>query len=301
MKSHPLVRGISSAGQISEPPIELALKNRSGRFAGSIGAAVISAAFALLLTSCVARPADRHPPKIVVLVAASAAEAMKELANQFHRTHPHAQVMINSGASNQLAQQILAGAPADVFLSASPIWSREMESKGLVAEQIELLSNRLVVIVPQGNPAAIAQPADLLEPQIKRLALADKNVPAGMYAEEALEHLGLLDKLVESGKVVRAANVRAVAAYVEEGEVDAGIVYSTDAKASTKCQQALEFDEALHEKIVYPALLLSAAAERQDAQDFFRFLRSEEAAKVFQSYGFLTAAAPSSQAKGASP
>jgi molybdate transport system substrate-binding protein len=218
---------------------------------------------------------------------------MEQLGQQF-RAQSGVEVKVNAGPSNGLATQILAGAPADVFLSASSQWADKLDEADLVSEQVDLLTNRLVVVVPRGNPAAVHRPEDLETPAVKKLALTGENVPAGMYADQALGKLGLLDELNQAGKIVRGQDVRAALSFVERGEAEAGIVYATDVAIAKDVEIACEFDPALHDKIVYVLVLVKQRPVRPEARRFYEFVQGDAAKEEFAKLGFipLTAASP---------
>jgi molybdate transport system substrate-binding protein len=223
-------------------------------------------------------------------VAASTSDAVLQLGDHF-REATGIEVRVNAGPSNGLAAQILQGAPADLFLSASAEWADSVDKAGLSAARADLLGNRLVVVVPKGNPAGVNAPEDLARDAVKKLALASESVPAGAYAEQALTNLGLLQHLNEAGKIVRGQDVRAALAYVERGEAEAGIVYATDVQAGAKVETACGFDPASHDKIVYVLVLIKRDAENPTARRFYEFLQSREAAAMFAKLGFVPLAA----------
>jgi molybdate transport system substrate-binding protein len=229
----------------------------------------------------------------MLLAAASTTEAMQEVAALFEKKSG-AKVEINPGASNALAQQIIAGAPADVFLSANEKWADEVKKHRLAAEARPLLGNRLAIVVPRGNPAGVRSPADLTADSVKQVALAGEQVPAGFYADQALKSLDLAAKLAEAKKIVRGADVRITLSYVERGEVEAGIVYATDARISDKVETVYTFDPATHDALVYPAVLVKrdGAEPAAAAREFFEFLFSAEAGAVFRRHGFLPVGEP---------
>jgi len=249
---------------------------------------------------------------VTVSVAASTTDAIKKIAHLFERDGvtgdgaladeltaggaPGARVnrvRINSGPSSGMASQILSGAPADIFLSANEKWADAIADKGLALARQNLLSNRLVLIVPAGNPANIQQPTDLAGTEATRIALAGERVPAGIYADEALGSLHLSDRLSAGRRIVRGQTVRVVLGYVEQGEVAAGIVYSTDAKVSGKVETTYEFDPSNHSPIIYPIMLLKAGEKNAAAREFYEFLSSPAAAAVFEECGFQMAPAGS--------
>jgi len=211
--------------------------------------------------------------RVLVFAAASLKNALDEVNAAYGKP-----VTASYAASSALARQIEAGAPAQVFISADEEWMDYLEKKNLVrpGSRRDLLGNRLVWIVP-----ARAPPLQALGPN-DRLALADpQHVPAGKYAKAALEKMGEWSKL--SGRIAAAENVRAALALVARGEAPLGIVYETDALAEARVAVAGRIDPKLHPPIVYPAALLSTRGE-----DYFRFLSSEPARRIFARHGFST-------------
>jgi molybdate transport system substrate-binding protein len=229
------------------------------------------------------------PQTATVLVAASVKDAVAEAAKNFEAEDAAGvKVKVSAGASNALAAQVLADAPADLFLSASQEWADKVKEKGYAARTVPLLSNELVLVVPKGNPAKIATPADLAGAGVRRLALAGENVPAGKYAEQALRSLKLYDDLAKSRKIARGADVRATLAYVERGEAEAGIVYATDAKISDKVEAVHVFEPKTFDPIVYSLVLLKSGERNPAAVRFFDYLASDKAQAVFTKHGFVT-------------
>lgn len=252
--------------------------------------AVLAAALGLLAacsrTQTLPAGGQGRRPTVVASVAASTVEAIEQLAEEF-RAQSDVSLKINPGPTNSLATQILAGAPADVFLSANREWADNVEEAGHVAARVDLLSNRLVVVAPRGNPAGIKKPEDLAGDSVKKLALAGENVPAGMYADQALAKLGLLESLIDGGRIARGADVRATLGYVEQGEAEAGIVYASDVRAAPGVEQVCELDAALHEEIVYVLVLLKHDSENPAARQFYHFLQLADASQVFTEFGFV--------------
>ena len=230
-------------------------------------------------------PAAVPVSRVTVLAAASTKEAVEQIASE-HERETNREVDVSVGASNALAQQILAGAPADLFLSASEEWADSVAEENLVAERVDLLANRLVLIVPNGNPAGVQSPQDLLGERVERIAIAGENVPAGTYAEQALTALDLFAKLEEAGKLARGHDVRATLTFVERGEAEAGIVYATDAIIAGDVETVYEFDAATHDPIVYPLVLTNEGAANPAAKKLFERFPSPEARAAFRDRGF---------------
>jgi len=239
-------------------------------------------AFVTALGTLLAASTAGAGEEIVVFAAASLADALREIGAAFEGRTGH-RVVLSLGGSNDLARQIRAGAPAEVFVSASVERMDEVERAGLVqvGERVDLLSNRLVVVVPAAAPTMLTRAEEL--DGVSRLALGDPEaVPVGIYARRWLENRGLWERLRE--RVVPTLDVRGALAAVESGNADAGIVYRTDAAISKRVRVALEVPEGEAPRIVYPAALLAPAGP--PARAFFEHLRSRAAAEVFERLGF---------------
>jgi molybdate transport system substrate-binding protein len=246
------------------------------------GLHVVRGGFALL-----ALLAPASPDELTVFAASSLTEAVKEVAAGFEKATGH-KVVFNFGASNDLARQIKAGAPADVFFSADAALMDGLVSAGLVRadDRHDVLSNALVVVLPAASEASVAAPADLKA--FRRLALADPQaVPAGVYARRWLESIGLWEAVKE--KVIPALNVRAALAAVESGSVDAGIVYRTDAAVSKQVKTAFTVPRDQTPAIVYPLAPL-AGSKKAATADLVRALTSPSAREVYARHGFVVLA-----------
>jgi molybdate transport system substrate-binding protein len=225
---------------------------------------------------------------LVFSAAASTKEVVESLGKDF-TAKTGVKVKVNPGPSNGLASQIIAGAPADLFLSANQQWADEVQKSGHAHAMARLLTNRLVIIVPSDNPANVKEPKDLLSTSVKKIALAGENVPAGIYAGQALSKLGWLDELVATQKVVRGQDVRVTLSYVERGEADAGLVYSTDAALASGVKIVHEFDPTLHDEIVYVLVLLEHGSANPRAKELYEFLQSPDADATYAKFGFSRA------------
>jgi len=242
--------------------------------------ALVGIAAAMTLSLGRAAAAD----EVVVFAAASLTDALEEIAHGFEKETGH-KVVFNLGGSNELARQIEAGAPADVFFSADKAQMDGLVAGGLVRAQdrVGVLSNVLVVVVPAASSATVRGPRDLQV--LRRLALADPQaVPAGVYARTWLDSLGLWGAL--EGKVVPMLNVRAALSAVETGDVDAGIVYRTDAAISKRVRVAFEVPRDQGPAIVYP-LAPVASSKKPATAALVRYLTSEAAREVYRRHGFI--------------
>ena len=225
--------------------------------------------------------------EITVSAAASLTDALKQIATNYEK-HSGDKIIFNFGASSLLAQQIAAGAPADIFFSADEAQMNRLEKNNLIdpATRKNLLGNSLVVIVPSNSTLQIKSANDLTNSDVKQIALADpKAVPAGVYAKAWLAKLQLWPAV--EPKVVPTENVRTALAAVASGNVDAGVVYKTDAAISKKVKIAYEVPRAVGPDISYPVALVKGSSHPDAAKKFLDYLSSKEAGQVFTQYGFL--------------
>jgi molybdate transport system substrate-binding protein len=223
----------------------------------------------------------------MVSAAISLREAFVEIGQNFRHAHPKDKVLFNFGASGALAQQIKQGAPVDVFASASSKEIDLLRKQHLLIDQSikPIAMNKLVVIVPRGSkPITMLNQLD----QFKQITIGDPaSVPAGKYAAEALGQDNLYHRLADQHKLVFAESVRQALAYVESANVDAGIVFNTDARKSDKVTLCFTVSTAATEPIVYAAAVLSDTKRKQLARNFVDYLTNPAATAVLQSKGFL--------------
>lgn len=223
--------------------------------------------------------------ELTVSAAASLQDALNDIKGSFEKEHPNVKVNYNFGASGGLQQQISQGAPVDLFFSAAEDKFDQLVQEGLIEKTkgTDLVENELVLVVPNDSNKGIEA--------FKDLAAADKisigtpeAVPAGQYAKETLENLNVW-KAIE-GKMVYAKDVRQVLTYVETNNVDAGIVYKTDALISPKVKMAATADENTHAPIIYPLGVIKNSTHPKEAQLFYDYLQNETSMKTLEKYGF---------------
>jgi len=244
---------------------------------------VCSIAALFLMTAAPAASAD----DIVVSAAASLTDALKEIGRMYQSRSKN-RVTFVFASSSTLARQIEAGAPADVFFSADVQTMNALERNGRLepGTRRQLLSNQLVIIVPADKPTVVNSPEDLLDPRVRRIALAEpSSVPAGVYSKTYLESLGLWDKI--KPKVVPVLDVRATLASVESGNVEAGFVYKTDAGSSKRVKTVFEVPIGKGPEIVYPVAILKESKSKAAAKEFLNVMVSPSGADVFKRYGFV--------------
>ncbi len=197
-------------------------------------------------------------------------------------------IVLNLAGSNTLARQIAEGAPVDLFISADAAQMDRVEQAGriLAGSRVDLLSNQLVVVVPDDRARLFRSPRDLLDPEIRRIAVGDPAaVPAGVYAKQYLEAQGLWPQL--RAKIVPTMSVRGTLSAVEAGNADAGIVYRTDAAIATRAIVALAVPVEDGPSIEYPAAVIVDAPNQAGARRFLAHLRGPDAAAVFERAGFI--------------
>jgi molybdate transport system substrate-binding protein len=224
--------------------------------------------------------------EILVAAAASLTDVLKELSAAYQSKSKNT-VNFNFGPSSTLARQIEEGAPADMFFSADLVQMDDLDKNGRLepGTRKNLLSNQLVIVVPSDSKLAIASPKDLLKSEVKRIALAEPPVPAGVYSSKYLEEEGLWDKI--KPKVVPVQDVRATLASVEAGNVEAGFVYKTDAAVSKKVKIVYEVPIDKGPKILYPVAIVKESKRKDTARDFMNFVLSPAGRGTFKKYGFV--------------
>jgi len=230
-----------------------------------------------------------HPAaatELTVSAAISLKDALDEIRASYIAKHPGVALAMNYGASGTLELQIEQGAPVDIFLSASPKQMDDLQTKGLLAESSrrDLLSNEIVLVVPKAS-SGVASFQDLLKPGVKHVALGEPaSVPAGQYAQQVLTKMGIAEAV--NAKAVFAKDVRQVLTYVENGDADAGIVYSTDAIASGKVRVAAQAPKDSHAPVIYCVGVMKGSKNAPAATDFEAYLSGAQARAIFQKYGF---------------
>lgn len=231
-----------------------------------------------------------HAQQLTVSAAASLTEALREIATRFESGRPGVTVRLNFAASGPLLQQIVQGAPADVFVSAD----EETVTRGVQARVLDAASRRVFaanvlvlirpIIAPPKDAPDLASPADLVRPEFKRIAIGKPaTVPAGRYTQQALVAAGVWESL--QAKLVPSDSVRQVLDYVSRGEAEAGFVYRTDAALmATKVQVVGTVGG--HVPIRYPAVVVSASPLKALAGDFVAFLSGPVAQGILARRGF---------------
>lgn len=229
--------------------------------------------------------APQAPQTIRVLAASSLSDVVTELAHRFERrTFVHVEVSFD--ATSRLANQIEAGAVADVFMAADDVWMNTLREHNHVSPPAihDWVGNELVMVVPSSDLASISSLSALTEERFHHIALSLGSVPAGRYAERSLAHEGLLEPV--TSRIVRAPNVRATLAYVADGNAQAAFVYATDARVERRVRVAYHVPSAMHPPIVYQIATLAHAPNARLAAAFVADCLNEESISTLVQHGF---------------
>lgn len=223
---------------------------------------------------------------LVVSAAASLTDAFQVVGRSYEARHPGTHVVFNFAASDVLLRQIVNGAPADVFASAD----QAAMDKAVAAKAVDpstrqdFARNQLVLIVPKDAPVAVPSAQALAGGAVERVAYGDPaSVPAGRYAKAGLETLGLWEKV--SVKSVLAQNVRQALDYVARGEVDAGLVFATDA-AIARDRVNVVAVVPTPKPATYPIAVVAHSRQVREAASFEAFVQSAEGRKILAGFGF---------------
>lgn len=223
---------------------------------------------------------------ITVAAASSLKNCMDDkVIPAFNAKYPNIKVQTTYDSSGKLQTQIEQGATVDVFISAAMKQMTALDGEGLIAKDsiVQLLENKIVLIVPANSTSGLTAFTDIVKAD--KIALGDPaSVPAGQYAKEALTNLKLWDQV--SGKASLGTNVTEVLNWVAEGSADAGIVYATDAASNAKVKVVAEAPADSVSKVIYPVGIIKATKNEDAAKAFVEFLKTDEAIKIFESYGF---------------
>ncbi|TCJ03477.1 molybdate ABC transporter substrate-binding protein [Cytobacillus praedii] len=255
--------------------------------------------FMLIITGCSNKQTDQSSKEtadaektetieLTISAAASLEDAMNEMKPLFEQENKNIKIFFNYGGSGSLQKQIIQGAPVDIFFSAAKDQYNELVTKGIIdkTQGKDLLENSLVLIIPKESKNRIKGFKDLTNFENKKLALGTPEaVPAGMYGKQTLENMNIWNQV--ENHLVFAKDVRQVLTYVETGNVDAGIVYKTDALSSDKVEIVEEANKKSHDPIVYPVGIVKGTIHMQAAESFFQFLQKDSAKEIFEKYGFI--------------
>ena len=228
---------------------------------------------------------------LTVFAAASMQATMERIAKLYADLNDGLEIVYNFDSSGTLKTQIEEGAECDLFISAAQKQMNALEKAGIIDPdtRINLLENKIALVVPDDNHADIKSYEDLGTEKLKLIALGNSDVPVGAYSQEILTNMGIWDKLNSEGKISFGSNVTEVAMQVREGTVDCGIIYATDA-ATHKLRVIAEPPAGtLKTPVIYPAAVLKASKNAELAKNFLEFLKTDKAGEIFSSVGFALA------------
>jgi molybdate transport system substrate-binding protein len=248
--------------------------------------ALVVLLLAILTFGCV--PAQKT--EINISAAASLTDAIKEINSLYMQENSGIKITANFGGSGTLQKQIESGAPTDVFISSAASQMDALQKGKLIIDDTRknLLFNKVVLIVPAGNPLGITDFKGLTSDKVTKIAIGDpKSVPAGTYGQQVFDRFAISDVL--KSKLVLAGDVRQVLTYVESGNVEAGVVYLTDARTSSRVSIAANAPDDINAKIVYPVAVIKASMSADAARAYEKYLFGSRARAVFEKYGFTMA------------
>lgn len=241
--------------------------------------------------------------ELTVFAAASMTETLNQIAEDYKSVDPNVSLTFNFASSGDLLSQIKEGADCDVFISAAPKQMNALDGslkddadknpdgldELLDGTRIDLLENKVVLAVPEGNPKSI-ESFDKLADQLGAgevfLAIGNSDVPVGQYTQKIFAHYGLDEQsLADAGVLTYGSNVKEVTTQVSEGAVDCGIIYATDAY-SAGLESVDEATADMCGQVIYPAAVLRNSAHPDEAKAFLDYLTGEDAGRVFESVGF---------------
>ncbi len=239
------------------------------------------------LFSCGKEKAEPEKKKeITFSVAASTKKAVDKIVEEYSKDNPNVEIKINSGGSGALEQQIEGGAPVDLFLSASKKNMDNLEGKDLIEKTTrkDLLKNKLVLIGEKEMKGKINN-VDQLKTENIKIALGElSTVPAGKYAKQVFDKLGIWNDVEK--KIIYQKDVTTVLNIVDSGEIETGVVYSSDALELKNGFVITVFSDEDHDPIVYPVALIKDSKNKEAVLKFLEYLSSEKAKNIFKEYGF---------------
>lgn len=258
-------------------------------------------ALMMAVSLCAGAPAETPKTELTVFAAASLTESLTEIKAKYEEANPDVSLVFNFDSSGTLKTQIQEGAVCDVFISAG---QKQMNQLDITKDEeknperldfvqdgsrIDLLENKVALVIPADNPKGIGtfdQLAERLKDSEILMAMGNSDVPVGQYTQKILAYYGLNEEeLAKAGKITYGSNVKEVTTQVVEGSVDCGVVYATDAFSAGLDMTDTATDEMCGQ-VIYPAAVMKNSAAPEAAQAFLDYLRGDEAMKVFEGIGF---------------
>ncbi len=246
---------------------------------------LISVLLAILVMTGCSKPT---PVELNVSAAASLTDVLQTINALYMQEHSNITIVANYASSGILQKQIEQGAPVDIFISAAAKQMDALQNGGLILNETrqDLLNNKVVLVVPSDSTLEISNFTDLLNDDVKHIAIGDPEfVPSGIYGKQVFEVLGIYEQI--QAKLILQIDTPHVIGVIETGNVEAGIVYSTDAAIRAKIKIVANAPDEVNSKIVYPMAVIKASTNVEAAKDYLNFLISDEAKAIFEQYGFV--------------
>jgi molybdate transport system substrate-binding protein len=228
------------------------------------------------------------PVELNVSAAASLTDALTAINNLYMQENSNVTIVANFASSGIIQQQIEQGAPADVFISAAAQQMQALQDENLIISDTRqnLLNNKIVLVVPANSTLQINNFMDLLNDDVEHIAIGDPEfVPSGIYGKMAFEAFGIYEQI--QAKLILQIDTPHVIGIIESGDVEAGIVFSTDATIRDKVKIAANAPDEVNSKIVYPVAVIKASTNVEVAKAYIAFLLGDEAKAIFEQYGFV--------------
>ena len=224
--------------------------------------------------------------ELTVLAAASMTDAMQEIGEAYQETHGNIEITYQFDSSGTLKTQIEEGAPADIFISAATKQMDELVQGELVEKDsvFPWLENKVVLIVPKDSEDGPDSFEDAAKEEVPMIAIGNEDVPVGQYTQTIYQNLGLWENI--QAKANLASNVRQVLDWVATGNAPCGVVYATDAQIEKNVKVVCEAPKGSCDPVIYPAGMVSASKEKEEAAEFLEYLKTEEVSKILEAYGF---------------
>ena len=246
---------------------------------------------------------EAEPVELIVFAAASMTETLNEIAELYKEVAPNVTLTFNFDSSGTLKTQIQEGADCDLFISAAQKQMNQLDGSRdaeggndegldfvLQGTRVDLVENKVVLVVPEGNPAGVTSFEDVATDKVSLIALGNSDVPVGQYSEEIFTYMGVWDQLNSDQKITFGTNVKEVTSQVAAGAVDCGVIYATDAAsaiaAGDKMEVVSEAPAGSHQEVVYPAAVLNITQHEAEARAFLDYLQTDACSAVFESVGF---------------
>jgi molybdate transport system substrate-binding protein len=228
-----------------------------------------------------------NPVELTVCAGVGLTDALEEINDLYTQKNKNVKITPNFAAAGTLQKQIEQGAPADIFFTPGAKQMDALQNGGLILDgtRQDLLNNKVVLVVPANSNIGISDFTDLMDDEVQKIAIGDPEfVPAGTYGMQTLDLFGITEKI--QTKLILCNDVRQVLNYVESGNVEAGLVYATDAAITDMVKVAATAPDEINRKIAFSIAVIKASKNVDIARDYIAFLSGDDAGIIFEKYGF---------------